>query len=128
MKSTGEVMGIGSTPSEAYAKAQIASGNPLPKPGLTYIVASLQDKKFFSEKLKHLGFKIVSNLSSDCVLIIAINEISRPHEEALKAARFAVDKEICYVTSRRAALMLIGALDYYLKKSRSEERRVGKEC
>lgn len=117
MKSTGEVMGIGSTPSEAYAKAQIASGNPLPKPGLAYIVASLQDKKFFSEKLKQLGFKITSKLSSDCALIIAINAFFDPHEEALKAARFAVDKEICYVTSHRAALMLIGALDYYLKES-----------
>ena len=33
MKSTGEVMGLGKTFAEAYAKAQIASGYPLPKPG-----------------------------------------------------------------------------------------------
>jgi len=33
MKSTGEVMGLGNTFVEAYAKAQIASGYPLTKPG-----------------------------------------------------------------------------------------------
>ncbi len=32
MKSTGEVMGLGKSFAEAYAKAQIASGYPLPKP------------------------------------------------------------------------------------------------
>jgi carbamoyl-phosphate synthase large subunit len=33
MKSTGEVLGLGMSFAEAYAKAQIASGYPLPKPG-----------------------------------------------------------------------------------------------
>ncbi len=39
MKSTGEVMGLGKSFAEAYAKAQIASGYPLPKPGSCVILS-----------------------------------------------------------------------------------------
>ncbi len=44
MKSTGEVMGIGETFGEAFAKAQDASGNKLPLTGTVFISVRDQDK------------------------------------------------------------------------------------
>jgi len=54
MRSTGEVMGIGADFPEAFAKAQIAAGNPLPREGA--ILVSLADKD------KREGVSIVAHL------------------------------------------------------------------
>ncbi|MCD6463421.1 MAG: carbamoyl-phosphate synthase large subunit, partial [Thermotogae bacterium] len=54
MRSTGEVMGIGADFPEAFAKAQIAAGNPLPRGGA--ILVSLADKD------KREGVSIVAHL------------------------------------------------------------------
>ena len=56
MKSTGEVMGIGDTFGEAYAKALVAAGIPLPLSGTVFISVNDADKG----KLKDLAGKLTS--------------------------------------------------------------------
>jgi carbamoyl-phosphate synthase large subunit len=59
MKSTGEVMGIGSTFGEAYAKALLAAGIPLPLSGTIFLSVNDQDKAKLPElakKLASMGF------------------------------------------------------------------------
>ncbi len=54
MKSTGEVMGIGETFGEAYAKALVAAGIPLPPGGTVFISVNDQDKPRLAELAKRL--------------------------------------------------------------------------
>ena len=61
MKSTGEVMGVGSTPGEAYAKASIAAGQPLPKGGRVLMSARNRNKPALAtiaRDLAGLGFEL----------------------------------------------------------------------
>ncbi|NQV87714.1 MAG: carbamoyl-phosphate synthase large subunit, partial [Woeseiaceae bacterium] len=63
MKSTGEVMGVGRTFGEAYAKAQLASGVVLPRQGAALISVRDRDKAEAIELAKQLtsmGFDIVA--------------------------------------------------------------------
>ena len=63
MKSTGEVMGIGSSFGEAYAKAQRAANKILPDPGLAFISVKESDKKYLSNLIPLLieqGFSLIS--------------------------------------------------------------------
>ena len=63
MKSTGEVMGVGRTFGEAYAKAQLASGVVLPRQGVALISVRERDKDGAVELAKLLtgmGFDIVA--------------------------------------------------------------------
>ena len=56
MKSTGEVMGIGRSFGEAYAKALLASGIPLPLSGNVFLSVNPRDK----DRLPELAKKLVS--------------------------------------------------------------------
>ncbi|MDR1841773.1 MAG: carbamoyl-phosphate synthase large subunit [Holophagales bacterium] len=61
MKSTGEVMGIGESFGEAYAKALLASGIPLPSSGTVFLSVYDHDKAQLPElarKLIALGFAL----------------------------------------------------------------------
>jgi len=63
MKSTGEVMGVGRTFGEAYAKAQLASGVVLPRQGAALLSVRERDKSGAVELAKLLvdmGFDIVA--------------------------------------------------------------------
>ncbi|WP_422481682.1 carbamoyl-phosphate synthase large subunit [Pleomorphochaeta sp. DL1XJH-081] len=63
MKSTGEVIGIGATFGEAYAKSQIACGNSLPKHGRVCVSVNKRDRetiKGIIRELKELGFEIAA--------------------------------------------------------------------
>jgi carbamoyl-phosphate synthase large subunit len=63
MKSTGEVMGVGRSFGEAYAKAQLASGVALPRQGVALISVRDRDKADAIELAKVLiarGFDIVA--------------------------------------------------------------------
>ncbi|MEE8118594.1 MAG: carbamoyl-phosphate synthase large subunit [Gammaproteobacteria bacterium] len=90
MKSTGEVMGVGETFGEAYAKAQLASGVLLPTSGRALISVRDQDKTDAIELAKVLvnrGFVIVATHGTAAALRQAgvecegINKVreGRPH-------------------------------------------------
>ncbi len=61
MKSTGEVMGIGRTFAEAFAKGQLAAGELIPKSGLVFISVRDEDKSVAADvakELVELGFTL----------------------------------------------------------------------
>ena len=63
MKSTGEVMGVGRTFGEAYAKAQLASGVILPRQGAALLSVRERDKQGAVELgrlLTEMGFDIIA--------------------------------------------------------------------
>lgn len=63
MKSTGEVMGIGDTFGEAFAKAQTGSGSTLPTEGTAFLSVRDFDKEgivVIAKELDSLGFKLVA--------------------------------------------------------------------
>ncbi len=64
MKSTGEVMGIGSSFGIAFAKAQAAAGYELPTQGTVFISVHDQDKLRVlpvAESFKKLGFRLIGS-------------------------------------------------------------------
>ncbi len=63
MKSTGEVMGIDATFGAAFAKAQMAAGNPLPTEGTVFISVRDEDKPAtlgVARRLHRLGFHLLA--------------------------------------------------------------------
>jgi carbamoyl-phosphate synthase large subunit len=71
MKSTGEVMGIGRTFGEAFAKAQLAAGEQLPRGGRVFISVRDADKSKVLDiayELKKLGFTLTATLGTAAVL------------------------------------------------------------
>jgi carbamoyl-phosphate synthase large subunit len=90
MKSTGEVMGVGTTFAEAYAKAQVAAGVTLPQGGTAFVSVRDADKKAVipvAKKLLELGFQILATKGTadaltqagiDCEMVYKVNE-GRPH-------------------------------------------------
>ena len=63
MKSTGEVMGVGSSFSEAYAKAQLGAGEIIPHSGSVFLSVRDSDRPFIADLAREffeLGFKIVA--------------------------------------------------------------------
>jgi carbamoyl-phosphate synthase large subunit len=90
MKSTGEVMGIGSSFGEAYAKAQRAANKIFPDSGLAFISVKESDKKYLSNLLPLLveqGFSfiatkgtanVIKELGYDAQIINKVTE-GRPH-------------------------------------------------
>ena len=63
MRSTGEVMGVGDTFAEAFAKASLGAGDVLPKGGTAFVSVKPSDRPYVGEvgrALANLGFKIVA--------------------------------------------------------------------
>ena len=63
MKSTGEVMGVGSSFSEAYAKAQLGAGEIIPHSGSVFLSVRDSDRPYIADLAREffeLGFKIVA--------------------------------------------------------------------
>ena len=71
MKSTGEVMGVGETFVEAFAKATLAAGDVLPSQGLALVSVKESDRPFVAEigrMLHELGFEIVATRGTARIL------------------------------------------------------------
>ncbi|MCK4518578.1 MAG: carbamoyl-phosphate synthase large subunit, partial [Candidatus Omnitrophica bacterium] len=71
MKSTGEVMGIGSSFGIAFYKAQIAAGQALPVKGRVFISVKNDDKRdivFVAKKLYDMSFEIIATKGTSKVL------------------------------------------------------------
>tara|TARA_Y100001960_G_scaffold27200_1_gene23898 strand:- start:215 stop:3433 length:3219 start_codon:yes stop_codon:yes gene_type:complete len=85
MKSTGEVMGIGQTFSEAYKKAQLGAGEKIPEKGCLFLSVRRSDSKFVGNLAKEffdLGFSIVATKGT----ARHISELSIPVEIVKKVA------------------------------------------
>lgn len=72
MKSTGEVMGIDTDVSRAFAKAQKACGYTLPLSGKVFISVRNKDKRaiiFIAKKLHDMGFELIATHGTAKVLL-----------------------------------------------------------
>lgn len=72
MKSTGEVMGIDTNVSRAFAKAQKACGYTLPLTGKVFISVKNKDKRaviFIAKKLTDMGFELIATHGTAKVLL-----------------------------------------------------------
>jgi carbamoyl-phosphate synthase large subunit len=90
MKSTGEVMGIGSSFGEAYAKAQKAANKNIPTTGLAFVSVKESDKKFLKDLIPLIveqGFSLIATKGTAKTIadlghpVSVINKVSegRPH-------------------------------------------------
>jgi len=90
MKSTGEVMGVGKTFAEAYAKAQMGAGEFFEKKGNAFLSVRDADKPHIAEvakKLLELGYSIVATHGTATVIeeagleVTGVNKVAegRPH-------------------------------------------------
>jgi len=90
MKSTGEVMGIGESFGEAYAKAQLGAGEIIPATGLAFISVRDADKEeaiAIARELHKLGFtlcathgtaKMINDSGIECFRVNKVRE-GQPH-------------------------------------------------
>ena len=71
MKSTGEVMGVGDSFPEAFAKAALAVGDELPQSGLAFVSVKESDRQDvgrIGQQLVDLGFDLVATRGTAAVL------------------------------------------------------------
>jgi carbamoyl-phosphate synthase large subunit len=71
MRSTGEVMGVGMNFGEAFAKAQLSAGTPLPDSGCVFISLNDRDKQSavtLARRFQELGFGITATRGTAAVL------------------------------------------------------------
>ena len=88
MKSTGEVMGIGKTFAEAFAKVMVATGCVIPKSGTAFISVREADQRFVAGLAKELhdqGFNLVA--TSGTARIIQAAGIDCKHVNKVKEGR-----------------------------------------
>jgi len=88
MKSTGEVMGIGKSFAEAYAKGMLASGAKIPQPGTAFLSVRETDKKGIVElarELRDRGFKLVA--TGGTAKVIRAGGVECQHVNKVKEGR-----------------------------------------
>ena len=74
MRSTGEVMGVARTFGEAFAKAQLAAGQRLPRKGTIFVSVNDHDKRHvlpLARDLVSLGFKLIATRGTAAALTAA---------------------------------------------------------
>jgi carbamoyl-phosphate synthase large subunit len=118
MRSTGEVMGVGQNFGEAFAKAQLSAGTPLPDKGTVFISVNSRYKSEavpVARRFSELGFDLVATRGTaaflqatglKCKTVFKVNE-GRPNAvDLLKAGAIQL---IVYTTT--------GALSFEDEKS-----------
>src|SRR5712675_1510336 len=71
MRSTGEVMGISSSYGQAFAKAQLAAGQRLPRKGTVFLSVNDRDKRHvgtLGKDLQDLGFRLLATRGTSSAL------------------------------------------------------------
>src|SRR5213595_550925 len=71
MRSTGEVMGISTSYGQAFAKAQLAAGQRLPRKGTVFLSVNDRDKKHLGalgKELASLGFRLLATRGTAAAL------------------------------------------------------------
>ncbi len=99
MRSTGEVMGVGESFGEAFAKAQLAAGSPIPDSGALFISVNDRDKRAAVEvaaNFRQFGFELFATRGTaaalkaaglPCKTVFKVNE-GRPNAvDLLKAGK-----------------------------------------
>ncbi|HYL76460.1 MAG TPA: carbamoyl-phosphate synthase large subunit [Bryobacteraceae bacterium] len=74
MRSTGEVMGVGENFGEAFGKAQLSAGTPLPEKGMVFISVNNRDKAAAVEvaaKFAEFGFQLAATRGTAAALTAA---------------------------------------------------------
>jgi carbamoyl-phosphate synthase large subunit len=108
MKSTGEVMGLDSTVSAAFAKSQLASGAKLPKAGNVFVSVKDDDKPALvdlARRLRTLGFSLVATGGTVDYLArkgIAAERINKVRQGSPHIVDRMVKKEIALVINTTA--------------------------
>ncbi|MGA2713773.1 MAG: ATP-grasp domain-containing protein, partial [Bryobacteraceae bacterium] len=118
MRSTGEVMGVGDNFGEAFSKAQLSAGTPLPEKGTVFISVNDRYKPevaVIGKRFADLGFQLVATRGTaamlraaglKCQVVFKVNE-GRPNAvDLLKAGAIQL---VVYTT--------IGALSFEDEKS-----------
>lgn len=108
MRSTGEVMGVGQSFGEAFAKAQLGAGTPIPAAGALFISVNDRDKRQAIEVARHFhenGFELFATRGTAAMLkaagisaktVFKVNE-GRPNAiDLLKAGKLNL---IIYTTT-----------------------------
>jgi carbamoyl-phosphate synthase large subunit len=108
MRSTGEVMGVGESFGEAFAKAQLAAGTPIPDEGALFVSVNDRDKPAAIEvarRFHEYGFELYATRGTAAALkaaglpaktVFKVNE-GRPHAvDLLKAGKLNL---IIYTTT-----------------------------
>jgi carbamoyl-phosphate synthase large subunit len=107
MKSTGEVMGIDYRFGLAFAKAQIAAGNPLPERGSVFLSVREEDRSAAEKVARRMagaGMKLIATRGTaeflrerglDCELIKKVREGSPHVVDAIRAGRLAAVINTC---------------------------------
>ncbi|MCC6860032.1 MAG: carbamoyl-phosphate synthase large subunit, partial [Bryobacterales bacterium] len=97
MRSTGEVMGVGENFGEAFAKAQLSAGTPLPDQGCVFVSVNDRHKPeaaVIARRLADLGFRLVATRGTaaalnaaglKCKTVLKVNE-GRPNAADLLKA------------------------------------------
>ncbi len=103
MKSTGEVMGIGRSPYEAYIKTQQAAGQPLPEGKFTLLISGLSESSELLKTIKELGCHIQSDIDLRVLpeLIISLD---------CKYLSYAVKNNIPYASTIEAADIILKSI------------------
>jgi carbamoyl-phosphate synthase large subunit len=100
MKSTGEVMGIDHAFGIAFAKAQLAAGQVLPRKGKVFISVKNRDKRaiiFIAKKLTDFGFQIVATRGTAKALSqngIPVQGVYKVHEGRPNVVDLIKNREI----------------------------------
>jgi carbamoyl-phosphate synthase large subunit len=119
MKSTGEVMGTANTFGAAFAKAQLAANQGLPKHGNAFISVNESDKRtvfFIAQKLIELKFKILATKGTAKVLRekgIEVAVVDKHHEGQNNALTLLKSNEISLIINTPSG-----------KKSQSDMRSI----
>jgi carbamoyl-phosphate synthase large subunit len=108
MRSTGEVMGVGESFGEAFAKAQLAAGSPIPDGGALFISVNDRDKPAavqVAAKFREFGFELFATRGTAAALkaaglpaktVFKVNE-GRPNAvDLLKAGNLSL---VIYTTT-----------------------------
>ncbi len=84
MKSTGEVMGIDDDFGKAFAKAQVAAGNRLPRSGTVFVSVRDEDKSAAAQVARRLveeGFRVIATrgtaafLAAESIPVTIVNKV-----------------------------------------------------
>src|SRR5580700_8783365 len=74
MRSTGEVMGVGENFGEAFAKAQLSAGTPLPDKGRVFLSVNDRDKLIavaLAKRFTELGFEVTATRGTAAAIRLA---------------------------------------------------------